>query len=278
MQYSINHNNELEVFIEKSISPLNLGGLLVTRQTVEMIIQIYNLEKICNLYIKNSPNSVNKNHSFLTESVFKDSVVNFSLTNKIDLGTRNVIFQSQGSPYSMKGVTKLFEKFSLRPQLMWKPKSFDIHTPLDNCFGFHFKFLEETEFGHKVKYWIELVEYIKKLHPRLKIIILGNNAPEEIRKLPSVMVANDKFSLSDQLYLCQKVKGFLGIASGFCTAAQFSNTPHVIFKHPKHDTDEMDDEMGNSDKFPFAKQNQRLWRVIQSKEILFKAFSLINEK
>ena len=69
-----------------------------------------------------------------------------------------------------------------------------------------------------------------------------------------------KIELATQLALTSIADGFMGMASGLCTAANLSEVPHVIFKHPAHHSVEMSIEMGSSVSFPFAKQRQQLWR------------------
>lgn len=82
-------------------------------------------------------------------------------------------------------------------------------------------------------------------------------------------------SLSAQMALIAQADGFLGMASGLCTTANFSETPHVIFKHPAHHPAAMRAELGNADRFAFATPQQRLWRRVVDRATLEEAFALI---
>ena len=58
-------------------------------------------------------------------------------------------------------------------------------------------------------------------------------------------------------------------------AANFSATPHVIFKHPGHHEAEMDAELGGGNAFPFAVKRQWLWRRPATTEALRSALDAI---
>lgn len=81
--------------------------------------------------------------------------------------------------------------------------------------------------------------------------------------------------LATQLELIGRVDGFLGMASGICTAANLSKTPHVIFKHPRHHVAQMKIELAGADQFSFATSRQRLWRQIADESSLHAAIDLI---
>jgi hypothetical protein len=82
--------------------------------------------------------------------------------------------------------------------------------------------------------------------------------------------------IATQLALIGVSDGFLGMASGLCTAANFSDTPHVIFKHPAHHADEMARELGTAQAFAFAGERQQLWRREAGAAVLDEAFHLIS--
>jgi len=83
-------------------------------------------------------------------------------------------------------------------------------------------------------------------------------------------------NLATQLALISVSDGFLGMASGLCTAANFSETPHVIFKHPAHHAAEMVRELGTAEAFAFAGERQQLWRREADATVLDEAFHLIS--
>jgi hypothetical protein len=82
--------------------------------------------------------------------------------------------------------------------------------------------------------------------------------------------------LATQLALISVCDGFLGMASGLCTAANFSEAPHVIFKHPAHHAAEMARELGTAQAFAFAGERQQLWRREAGAAVLDEAFLLIS--
>ncbi len=96
----------------------------------------------------------------------------------------------------------------------------------------------------------------------LTFLLLGDDPLPADSHLPAgVLRAIDHdIDLATQLALVGCADGFLGMASGLCTAANLSDTPHVIFKHPKHHVPAMARELGSADRFPFAGPRQLLWR------------------
>jgi hypothetical protein len=85
-----------------------------------------------------------------------------------------------------------------------------------------------------------------------------------------------EFELATQLALTSIADGFMGMASGLCTAANLSEVPHVIFKHPAHHSDAMAIELGSSVSFPFANRRQQLWRREADSVSLDAALDLIS--
>ena len=112
---------------------------------------------------------------------------------------------------------------------------------------------------------------------KLNFLLLGDDSlPDGMPLSNGVSRAVDLgLDLATQLALIVYADGFLGMASGICTAANFSATPHVIFKHPAHHADEMRKELGDADKFPFATDVQRLWRRTVSVHALDEALALV---
>jgi hypothetical protein len=81
--------------------------------------------------------------------------------------------------------------------------------------------------------------------------------------------------LATQLTLTSIADGFMGMASGLCAAANLSEVPHVIFKHPAHHSAAMASELGSAVSFPFAGPRQQLWRREVDAVSLDAAFDLI---
>jgi|GEM_PF-1755138 len=101
-------------------------------------------------------------------------------------------------------------------------------------------------------------------------LLLGNDAINpQISKLPHVYRAEDLGSdLATDFCLITMSNGFLGMASGLCQGAIFSHVPYAIFKNPDHHAEEMKQDLGDDDKFPFAHENQRIFRTFETVEKL----------
>jgi hypothetical protein len=108
-------------------------------------------------------------------------------------------------------------------------------------------------------------------------LLLGDDAvPLELQDLAGVQRAKDLgVDLATQLALVGLSDGFLGMASGLCTAANFSGTPHVIFKHPTHHAEQMRAELGEMERFPFATSQQLLWRRVADASCIQEALQRI---
>jgi hypothetical protein len=115
---------------------------------------------------------------------------------------------------------------------------------------------------------------------RCDFMLIGDDPlPAGLDLRPGVTRAVDGalgLDLATQLALIGYSDGFLGMASGLCTAANFSETPHVIFKHPAHHTKEMARELGTSQAFAFAGKRQQIWRCEADAALLDEAFHLVS--
>lgn len=108
------------------------------------------------------------------------------------------------------------------------------------------------------------------------MLLSDDDVPPGLQLAPGIYRASDRgIDLATQLALIAHADGFLGMASGLCTAANLSGTPHVIFKHPAHHAEQMLREFGETDRFPFATEKQRLWRKIADEETIEEALHLI---
>jgi len=112
----------------------------------------------------------------------------------------------------------------------------------------------------------------------LDFLLLGDDPlPAGLALRPGVTrAAALGLELASQLALVAHADGFLGMASGLCTAANLSATPHVIFKHPAHHPAAMARELGTADRFPFAGPRQRLWRRVTDAAALDEALTLLS--
>lgn len=108
----------------------------------------------------------------------------------------------------------------------------------------------------------------------VKFVLIGNEAIDErIEQLPNVVVTQAlDGTLSRDLALIQVAYLFMGMSSGPCNMALFSDVSYVIYKNPDHHPEQMALELGEADHFPFATPFQRFLRVFETKENLISAF------
>ena len=109
----------------------------------------------------------------------------------------------------------------------------------------------------------------------VKFVIIGNEEVEDrIRCLPNVIVSQDFGSAAARdMALIQTACAYMGMASGPCSMAMFSDIPYLICKHPDHTPEKMARELGNQDHFPFAAPTQKLLRVFETRELLMSEFN-----
>lgn len=110
-----------------------------------------------------------------------------------------------------------------------------------------------------------------------RFLLVGSDTVDRnILDLPNVRHSSEfGLTLTEQCAAISLSSGFLGMASGFCQAAVFEDLPYVVFKNPPHHAEQMDAELGGEDFFPFAKDNQKLWRKWDTRENLTSALELI---
>lgn len=102
-------------------------------------------------------------------------------------------------------------------------------------------------------------------------LLIGDDRVEaRISGLPGVLSARaiGADSFSRHLALLMQADAFMGMMSGPCNGAIFSDKPYAIFKHPDHHRDEMLSEIGDQDHYCFAQPGQRVLRVEETPEIL----------
>ena len=115
------------------------------------------------------------------------------------------------------------------------------------------------------------------LHYDVKFILIGNEEIDSrILDLPNTLLASAFGSgLSRDLALIQTAYIFMGMASGPCQMAIFSDVAYVIYKNPDHHAKEMQLEMGSEDRFSFGSSLQRLLRVFETQEELMSVFDFL---
>lgn len=109
----------------------------------------------------------------------------------------------------------------------------------------------------------------------VKFVVIGNEPVDaRIRRLPNVVVTQDLGgSAVRDLALIQTARVFMGMASGPCNMAVFTDIPYLICKHPDHTPEKMARELGDRDHFAFAAPGQKLLRVHETRELLMSEFA-----
>ena len=109
----------------------------------------------------------------------------------------------------------------------------------------------------------------------VRFILIGNEPIDpQITHLPNVLVARDwESDLSRDLALIQTSYIFMGMSSGPCNMALFSDIPYVIYKNPDHDVEEMELELGTNIRFPFATPVQKFLRIFETPQGLMSEFT-----
>ena len=134
-----------------------------------------------------------------------------------------------------------------------------------------------NERGHSNADFDAWLAFLEACHPQydVKFILVGNEEIDQrILKLPNALVARRFGSnLSRDLTLIQTAFIFMGMASGPCNMALFSETPYAIYKNPDHHAEQAMLELGKGDRFPFATPFQRVLRVFETEENLMSEFA-----
>lgn len=121
--------------------------------------------------------------------------------------------------------------------------------------------------------WLAFMERCEREHQAYFVLVGDDPVPAQFRSLSNVTLAKDDgISLERSLALIQAAGLFMGMMSGPANMALFGTNPYLIFKNPDHHAREMAEEIGNSDRYPFARIGQRVLRVWDTTENLIEAF------
>ena len=251
--------------------PLTVGGALVLRQEGEILSRLNNKEGIKLHVICRDSEQVAIEE--LAAKVFGSSILPFELVySSTDVkGWPKLSVRSDPgfSYFSFARLIALHQKSGIEPKLAWSPHHEALAKRarerfLGRLICVHLRFvtpftLEESNADGPT--WQVFFDKHAEAGVCDFLLIGDDELPSGLTLGPGVNRAVDlKIELVTQLALTSIADGFMGMASGLCTAANLSEVPHVIFKHPAHHSVEMSIEMGSSVSFPFAKQRQQLWR------------------
>ena len=268
-------------------NPITLGGILTLRAEFQLIQKIYQkknfqliihhdsskndiiqLIKLCFNDIKPYKYIINPTSYFVTDWPTEESLKTSSIF------------------HSTLRLSKLFDIYKVYPRLVWGrlliSKLFPILNNLKKngkVFSIHLKnqknnLLEESNV--LLKPWQIFFNNQLIQNPNFKFILIGDDAPDSNLFSSNVLSLKElNLSLLEQLAAVHLTDGFLGLASGVCAPAIFSEIPYVIIKHPNHDREEIKLELVNDNQFKFSKEKQELWMCNQEYQIIEKAMNFI---
>ena len=251
--------------------PLTIGGALVLRQEGEILARINNkvgikLHVIC----RDSDQVVVEGAA---EKVFGSSILPFQLvyssTDVKGWPALSVRSHPDFSYFSFKRLIALHQKSGIEPKLSWSAHQEALAKRarvrfLGRLICVHLRhvppFTLEDSNADGPTWQVFFDKYAEA--GVCDFLLIGDDAlPAGLTLGRGVNRALDlEIDLATQLALTTISDGFMGMASGLCTAANLSEVPHVIFKHPAHHSAAMAIELGSSVNFPFAKRTQQLWR------------------
>lgn len=263
-----------------------LGGALVLRQEGEILASLCHASSI-NLHLA-CAEAGRVIAERLADTVFASSAFTFHLHRSSSpvegWPAASVRAFPEFSYFSFSRLLNLCAENGLTPRLAWHPRQLGLAGQVRGRFPGHLVCvhlrsiapfaLEESNADGPA--WSKFFED----HARpgsLDFLLLGDDPLPAGFSLCSGVThaASIGMDLAAQLALVASADGLLGMASGVCTAANLSETPHAIFKHPAHHPAEMARELVSLDRFPFAGPRQRLWRRVVSPETLREALTMI---
>ena len=208
--------------------------------------------------------------SAVTVNFFHHVSVNYSVA---PVGTWPIFDIKEGAPsyFSLDRVNRIFAREHVKPLLRWNretdlachalraqlaPVVLAVHLK-------HIEPLKPEESNADGSVWLRALTSFLSKGDRAVILIGDDPLPNGLELGPNLIRGSDLgLDIGGQLALVNKCSGFIGMASGVASSAIFSTTPYVVFKHPDHDYYEMQRELGDADRLPFAYANQRILRQI----------------
>ncbi len=277
-------NSNLYVTFPMKKANVSLGGLLVLKQEIDLFCEYYqikNRELFCDF---------ESSKQYLT---FYQDILgnNLKICKKIPDDAaflwpeRKLVDDNDKAYQSFKRIKYLYKLTKKKPILKWsneqvvKAKNF-LKKYSGKNFIVHLKQVgscSTLESNANINEWLLFFQKRAKLGERNFILIGKDQISKEILQIPGIISAHDlDLSLSTQLAMMSVSDGFLGMASGLCQAAIFSEIPYVIFKHPNHHAKIMDEELDDAKSFSFSYPNQQIWRSLDSLYNIEQAFGLLN--
>ena len=256
----------------------------------QIILHIYEIE-LCQL-VKNESIEIeilyNSSNFNLVQDLFDDRKLNYKVIYDKDsglldtyefLGTFSKEFENSNID-SFHLINNLLLKLSVKyynmklniNNLKNKENIFNYKITYSECIGISIKYrppfcVEESNADLEV--WNKILKkYSRLTYPR-KLLLMGDESSNLGNFRNVIHLSKAGFTLYEQLIISQNVRLFIGLASGFCTAANLHSNPYVIFKNPNHHSAHIAQELINSNRLPLSSNSQFFNFEIPSKDTIF---------
>lgn len=270
----------LRAFWSVEKKAFSLGNFLVFRKELELIAKIYNNKNVIIHFVSEKLNFALPqyiNDAFLSEIKFEFTKENLSGGGYI-WPQKEELFSSETN-FTLQKIEGLSKQSGAPPYLFWPDEIIHSAKRILKMWGgekvviCHLKNVSScrAKSNAHAQSWRRFFERVTDR----SFILLGSDPISfETQGQPHLYLAQKEgIPLAVQLALCSLAQGFIGMASGVSTAAIFSPSPYVIFKHPLHHPEEMDREIGQKDHFSFANSRQKLLRQVDEFENIHSAFT-----
>lgn len=264
--------------------PLLLGSLLVIRKELELLARLREGAPM-ELRFSTSEEDVLKKAPYLPE-ILKSKVPCKAIfhAGEDESSWPSLLFGLRDHPFdSMKRISLLYDVLGKFPALEWDEpslekadslsKSWSLHSP--RIVAVHLKRQQggAEESNANIEAWKQLF----REECSTFFVLLGKDPLESsLAALPNVLYTQTLgLGLAEELAFISIADAFLGMSSGIAAAAILSKTPYVIFKHPNHHKEAMEQELSRENRFSFALPKQEMWRVEDHLDNLRKANEIL---
>lgn len=241
------------------ISKIFLGGLITLAEELLIVAERNRISAPIDIYIVGDRKKIVPQDAFLAALASIKGIRKIIWSNTLSLPEDSIRWPaSQRYAYgSTLAVQQFYKEKKSLPYLSMKEtnnswaRSFFKHRIGDRLpIVIHLKNANMTG-------WRKLFSLYSK-EQRYIFILIGNDPlPQTLRQHGNVIVARDFGStLPRDLALITHAYLFLGLASGPCNMAIFSDVPYVIFKDPRQHPESMKREIGRQERFSFSKPYQ----------------------
>ena len=277
--------NKVSFFIPKK---LNFGSFLILLIEIKYLVNHLNFKNI--IFILSKKN-INKNTYIFYKDLLHDLDLGFGnkfikykdiYKDQINLIDYTLLLKKNNT-YSFQNINNFYSLTKIRPRIDYKKKiilkinRYLLKNNIRKFITIHLKHDPKNNIAHaNYRNWAKALKKFK-FQNNLLIFFVGNNSAFRYLNLNNdqYIFCEKIFSISEQMYLVNKSKYFIGMASGFCCAANFSDVPHIIIKHPEHHKDIIKNELVDN-KIPFSKKNQKILFLDQKVDNIVKLLNNLN--